>query len=444
MRSPYPTPGRNTLLERIWQLATSFSRAPVEGRQRPLSAYFTDDNSIWGRKYDLEISEVPVRDAVFGYLYLEMIEHCPLIAAAIQNWTLDCWASIDGDDQGFAVAPTLNDNETPIDPEVERILNRLIDEVIGGTSLEPCVERILGRGDGNAFLSIGINPRQRRIERILFLPSWELFRVETNKGELLAFEQRRHISDNDPITFHPLTCVHWRYRRLNLYGRGLFHESVYWDYLPLKEARKDLMAATRATAVNPRVHQMPDCTDESYRQEYIERYEARKAKGPITDFYLMPSGKVDQLSSTNPDLKGLLDICKYYEEGLARRSLLPAWRLLIDYAGAKDIASQPALASARFVNNLRQHVTAGIKHLCNLELALHGYPKEKWQYRIVWPKIFVNEYEQQLNPEAVAEMNASTVEDLDRYLPTPEKDWLSLASEQEIAKAIDANIGVLT
>ena len=61
----------------------------------------------------------------------------------LEVFVLLLWSSADGDDQGFTIGDTLDDNTTPIDPEVKLILQRLIDECIGSTILEPSAERTL-------------------------------------------------------------------------------------------------------------------------------------------------------------------------------------------------------------------------------------------------------------------------------------------------------------
>ena len=414
MRSPYPTPGRNNVFERIWQAITGFTRTPVQGQQRPLGQSLRNDPSpgatLLERKYDLEIKEYPVRDAGRARQLIEMVEFCPEVATAINEISDSVWSSADGDDQGFAIAPTLNDNQTPIDPEIDRILGRVVDEVIGGSELEPAAERILAYGD--AFLNLGVNTRKMRIERILFLPTWECFRIEDNQAQLLGFEQRRSLFDQDANQFHPLTCVHFRYRRKVLYGRSLFEES-WQDWENLKDATEDLANASRAIGINPNLHIMPDCADEKYRGDYKRAYEEKRRRGVVTDFYLMNSADIRKLSQANPDLKALADTVLFWRSRLVMRSRVPPWLLGLPSMGAREIAGQPALAYARFINRVRMSVAEGIRQICNLELALNGIDKSRWQYRVIFPKIYTNPYAEQLNPTEADETNAATIEDLD-------------------------------
>jgi len=385
------------LLERIWQSITSFARTPIQGQQRPLSTYLsTNDSTGLSRQYDLEISEYPIRDTQKARQLIEMYEYCPEIATGINEVSDSVWSSDDGDDQGFAMrkppqgfAPTLNDNETRIDPMVEKILRRLIDEVIGGTTLELAAERILAYGD--AFASLDVDTRRKRVNRVLFLPTWEMFRVEDNQGQLLGFQQRRYLSDDEGIGFHPILCTHWRYRRKVLYGRSLFYESID-DRHKLKAATEDLASASRAVGVNPSIHQMPDSVDEDYRAEYKRAYEAKKSQCVVTDFYLMYGADIRKVSTTNPDLKALADNVLMWRARIIMRSRVPPWLMGLPTVGAREIAGQPALAYARFINRVRMALTEGIKQICNLELALNGISKEQWQYRIIWPRIATNPY----------------------------------------------------
>lgn len=401
------------MLERIWQAITSFNRTPVVGTQRSLALNPLNTNGFTAlsRQYDLEITELPVRNAQVARELIEMVEYCPEVATAINEISDSVWSSADGDDQGFAIAPTLNDNKTPVDPNVYRILQRLVDDVIGGTTLEPAAERILAYGD--AFASIGVNTRKMRIEKVLFLPTWEMFRCEDNQGQLLGFEQRRYLANSETaIGFHPVQMAHFRYRQKVLYGRALFYESI-GDWHGLKDATEDLANGSRAIGINPNVHIMPACEGEDYRKAYKEAYEQKRSRGIVTDFYLANGADLKKLANINPDLKPLIDNVMMRRCRIAMRSRVPLWLLALPMDGAREIAGQPAMAYARFINRVRMALTAGIKHMCDLELALNGIPREQWQYRIIWPRVYVNPYAEQLNPTEEGESNQSGIEDLD-------------------------------
>ena len=428
MRSPYPAPGRNTIFEQIWRAASQWSRTLAPGQQRPITLTYLHDpigETYQDRWWDLEITEVPVRDSARARRIVEMIEYCPEVATIIDEYVDSTFANQSGDDQGFAIALTLDDNVTPIDPTIYKILNRVIEEVVGGTALDPAAERCLQWGD--AFAGIGVDTRKRRIDKLLFLPTWEMFRVETNQGELLGFEQRRSLQDADPIQIHPLTCVHWRYRRKNLYGRSLFLESLE-DWEALKDALADLRSASRAIGVNPNLHRMPEGTGKDYLEAYKAAHEKRKREGTITDYYLMCGSGIEKLAGSNPDLSAIIGNIEMRRRRIVMKSRCPLWILGFDSNGAREIAGQPALAMSRRINKLRMGLSAGIKHILNLELALHGYSREQWRYRIIWPKIYVDVLEQQLDPIQAEEANATGVQDLDTASEMSDRtiaDWIN-------------------
>ena len=394
----------NNFFSRIWKSITS--AIPILGRQRSLTTYnYLDDTTAIGRDYDLEITEYPIRNPEKACKLIEMWEYCPEIATAIEIITSDVFSSDDGDDQGFSISDTLNDKTTPVNPKIKEILDDLIERVIGGLILERAVERMLIYGD--TFASLGIDFNSKRIEKILFLPTWEIFRVEDNQGNLMRFEQRRYLSNSfetarninfnpqiqqgEAISFHPLIMIHWRFRQKQLYGRSLFYESIYdWNYL--KDATEDLAFGSRSIGINPNIHIMPDCANEDYRKAYKEGYEAKKKLGIVADFYLMYGADIKKLAQVNPDIKALSDTVLMWRSRIIMRSHVPPWLMGLPTIGAREISGQPALAYARFINKVRMNLSQGIRQICDLELALNNIPKKEWKYRISFPKIATNPY----------------------------------------------------
>jgi hypothetical protein len=381
-----------------------------QGTQRSQSLYFLGDNTSIGRNYDLEITEHPIRDVEIASKLIEMWHFCPEVATAIDIIASDVFASDDGDDQGFYIADTLNDNETAIDPKVYDILNRLIEDVLGGLNCYRAVEWLLMFGD--SFANLSINIPARKVDGLLFLPTWEVFRIENNRGKLLGFQQRKWLSNSEQsaINFHPFQIVHWRYRRKYLYGRSQFLESIRdWDNL--KNATFDLANASRSLGINPNIHLMPQCATDEYLKAYKSAYEAQKTRGTVTDFYLTNGADIKKLSQLNPDLKAMSDTVLMWRSRIAMRSRVPPWLLGLPTIGAREIAGQPALAYARFVNGVRMVFVDGLKEVCDIELSLNGIPKEQWNYRICFPKIATNVYGN--NTILDDESNHSQVEDLD-------------------------------
>jgi hypothetical protein len=95
------------------------------------------------------------------------------------------------------------------------------------------------------------------------------------------------------------------------------------------------------------------------------------------------------------------------------KAQIPPWMFGLGTEGAREIAGQPALFFARHVNDLRTAFSTGLRHIFNLELALHGFRREEWRYRIIYPKIYVDPLERQDDPVEASEANTSGIEDLD-------------------------------
>lgn len=378
------------ILKRIWNAISSVFQTETPGQIRPVSYYTvgTDQSDI-GRNFDLEIREPIVRSPDIARPLVEMIEFCPEASAAIIEIRGSVLSSDDGDDMGFTIADEVATGVN-VEPEIKKLLDRVVDEVLGGTNSELAIERMLEWGD--AFAGIGVNTKLMQIDRMVYLPTWEMFRIEDNQSRLLGYEQRRFLTDHREL-FHPLTICHWRFRRKMLYGRSLFAESVKandWEHL--KQATEDLAAAARSIGINPNVHRLPDGCDDEYATAYRTQYEEAKRRGTVTDFYLMPTADVAKVGNLNPDLTALANTVLLWRQRIAMSSRVPNYLLGIHNAGAKDIAGQPALGYARFINSIRRNLTEGIRQICDLELALHGIPKERWLYAIKYPRIGVNPY----------------------------------------------------
>ncbi|TAG98715.1 MAG: class I SAM-dependent methyltransferase [Oscillatoriales cyanobacterium] len=442
MRSPAPTPGRNKLLENIWQNITNYTRTLVGGQSKPVSQYpnYSSD-TLYGRQYDFEVREPIVRNDGRTRELVKMMENSPEITLALDLRRDAIWSNPTGDDQGWDIASTLNDNVTPINPGVYKVLQRLREDVIGGLVLNSGPELLMAWGDW--FLSIGVNSKTSQIERVLFPPTFEMFRVESATGKLLGFQQRRQATNEvTALDFHPIVCAHARYRWRppHLYGRSLFHESIE-DWQKLENIKFDLPSAARSTGVNANLHVMPCEYSDSDTAKYKEAHRARlRSGGNITDYYLMNGTEIRKLSTTNPDFSGLIAVLKEFQLMIARKSKIPLYLMGYTWGGANDIATQPMLNYARSLNADRMLITYSIiKHLCNLELALQGYSKEQWLYRIIWPKLYVNPFEMQLNPLESEEANKQGIEDLDS-LPKPSPhhlDWLTKASDSDIRKGLE-------
>ena len=229
-----------SFFRKLWQQINPSSRNTL-GSQRPYNSYNYNSDTFWGRNFDYEIKEIVIRDTSKGVPLVEMFENCPEFSTPIYQIVNAMRSSVDGDDQGFGIAETLNDKKTKIDPQIKYLLDRLIEEIIGGAKLEWAMNRFIAYGD--AFASIVIDISKQRILRLLPIPTWQMFRVESNSGELKCFEQRHQLTevlDNNSsygTVFQAGQVVHWRFRRYAIYGRSLFYQCTD-DWEGLKCALK--------------------------------------------------------------------------------------------------------------------------------------------------------------------------------------------------------------
>jgi len=370
--------GRNNLFERVFRTLFNQAQAEPEGQQRPMANFWHNysDDFYTNRDYDLEIDEQPVRTPRLAQQLWDIATNCSEAATCIDIINHDAWSSDDGDDIGFDIADTLNDNETKIAPDIEKILRRLIDEVLVFSGLERIGELMLTTGDG--FASLGVNTSKKRIEKILILPTWDMFRIEDNQANLLGFEQRAGLMDHATIKLHPIAVAHWRYRRQTLYGRALFRESLF-DWCKLK------------------------------------------------------SLVVTKVASSNPDISALVEAAEFYLRRIIRRSRVPPWMVGFPSIGAREISGGPERAYARLINHFRQDLSVGLRHILNLELALNGIPKERWQYRLKWPAFYVAPY-QEADFRLQSEANSPSINDLDTMSVLASRDDISKQLEDFLCK----------
>lgn len=411
MLSPNPTRGRRRLLEQIWQAITGILRPQYQGSNRSIARTFGHNKRALGyRDFDLEVSEVPVRDAVKARELIEIRDYCPEVGTAIDVIRGDVPSSSDGDDVGFGI-PDDDRYENPVDARVLDIARSCADRVWRPSAVAMAVDRMVSYGDYFFELDIKLTGG-REVSGGQFLPSWELFRVEEN-GCLLGYEQRRYLSERDcDYRFQPVKIVHGRFRRNNLYGRSLWNESLE-DWAKLKDAVADLASASRQIGVNPTIHTMPEGQGNEYRNAYRDDHQAMMADGAISHYYFLQGHELRKLSETYPDLKALIETVMMWRSRLIMRSHVPPYLLGLPTQGAREIAGQPALAYARFINSIRQELSEGIRQTINTDLALKGIPKELWTYRITWPRIATNVFDERStsNPNESEE-----IEDTERFV----------------------------
>ena len=254
--------------------------------------------------------------------------------------------------------------------EVRMTVQAAIDRCLDATLVDAIAERMLAYGDCFAELDIDTRTQSRQVNGLLLLPTWELFRCE-EKGVVLGYEQRRYLSDTQPFaSFHPIKIVHWRYRRDNLYGRGLFYESTD-TYEELRDLDKDILKAANDLGVSPMLHIMPEDYDEPAKDQYREKNEEYLKNGPITHYYMEHGGTVTRIGGSG-DLKALLDARKEKRRVLIAKSRVPPYLMGLILEGARDIANQPAQAYVRLISAIRQKLSLGFAQIGKTELALKG------------------------------------------------------------------------
>lgn len=424
MRSPLPSPGNITLFEKAWRFLTQFRRTSLVGSQRPLATRNLG-LATSRRDYDLEIREFPIRDAALARELIEITQYCVEARSVLSYLARDVFSSSDGDDQGFTVSPTLDDNETPVDSEVKDIILDLLsrknggDYVLGGGFLKKAVRNAVGYGDCFIEFSIdkeGIGRNDYCVSNSIYLPTWEMFRCEDDRGQLLGFEQRRRLQDPDPVGFHPLSVIHLRYEQAFLYGQSIFMQSRE-DWARLKDATFDLANAMRAIGCNPTLHFLPESADESYRIAYKDNYQQMLTDGMVTDLFLLAGSDVRKISNVNPDLKTLIDNVNFLRSRILPPGF-PIWMIPgLDTTGAADISGQPARAYSRLRNDICSMIAEGAKQIIDIELVLKlGWDKflEVGKYRLVFPRFLVTEHQAtQGMPGEDDESNTKGISDLD-------------------------------
>jgi hypothetical protein len=376
----------------IFDVMPTGAQPPVQGSQRPLSQVYA---SVL-KNYDTEILESSVRDPIKGKELIELVNWCYEARHSISAAIDDTFASADGDDMGWQIGEFIDRKKTePINPETKAILNDLVNRkesidqwVIGGDKLEKAQKQFLSYGD--SFLEIGVEKDGSTygVSNLLYLPTWEIFRRETDQGFLEGFDQRRFMSSRDPdAEFDACQIVHLRHDRQFLYGQSIFAQSLQaWGNL--KEATLALAQAAKALGVNPILHVLPPEFDEQDRQIYIQSYQNRQLDGIITDLFLFNNTELKMLQSSSPNLGNLIEVCNYWKYEIIPAGF-PVWFFPgLDNTGARDIAGEPARKYGRMRQSWCSILSKAIKQVCDTELVLRkGYDwyLENGRYRIEWP-----------------------------------------------------------
>jgi hypothetical protein len=357
------------------------------------------------RRYDLEIEENPIRNPRISRELIELNQWCYEVFHSLEMAADDTFASSDGDDQGWAIADTLDDEETPINAEVFAIAEELrqrkqsLDShVIGGDKLKKALRWTLGKGDCFIELGIereGLSPNKSKdfgVNKSLYLPTFEMFRKETDQGQLIGFEQRKYLSDSDPdYFFEPEKLIHLRHSPEFLYGRSLWLPSLE-AWTDVKRAADNLQRKADDIASDPTLYIFPGISEENKRK-FEQEIQLRRQSGTITDFVLT-SDKHDirKMANLNPELSGLINHllqCRY-------RLIIPGFPSyffpgLESKGGTKELSRSPDRRYSRMRYGWCQLLTSAIKQAIDTEIVLRkGFDwyteNAQNKYRILWPE----------------------------------------------------------
>lgn len=396
----------------------------LRGSQRSLG-----ETSVLSKQYNLEIEDRPIRSPKLARELIEMRQYCYEVYHSLAMAVEDCFSSGDGDDQGWTISDTQDDNETPVNPEVLAIALDLIqrnfgdESVIGGDRLRYALEEVLIYGDCFLELGIerdGISPNYC-VAKTLYLPTWDCFRKEDDQGLLDGFEQRRFLNSHDTETrlFPPEKIVHFRHKRQRVYGRSLFMPSLpYWPRL--KESSERLSIAEEQ-ALSPLVHQFDGAQWDGQRvRDYRQKIKGQRDSGRNSTDYFASGVLLRRLEGGQPpNLDQLRQNVLFWQRKMIPAGI-PDYYFATGQAGAtKEISKEPAKRYARMRNNWCALLTKGIKKVIDLEIKLvkgvDWYEENaRNQYRIVWPKWEI-ENQGEVDPNAVGdnESDMEGIEDLD-------------------------------
>ena len=415
-------------------------KSPIQGSQRSLSPVGTSAMD-WTKRYDFEIEENVVRTDRQGITreIVEAFEYCYEVHHTCTLAANSAFSSTDGDDQGFTVAPDYNFGTTdkpnlqPIHPTTYQICLDVIrreswagEYVIGGDKLQKGLMQLLGLGDTFLELEIdreGIGRNDWCVSRTMYLPTYEVFRKESDQGVLMGYEQRRYLDDKEAIKFDPYRVVHLRHDQHHLYGRSAWKQSIATGkWAAVKDAWKNLGIAARDLAINPTVFEADEALVGQTAQENFKTAHSRDAvNGPMAFLYLPPGIVAKKLGSQNPNLQTLLDVLLAYRSQMMLPGL-PVY-LFANSADntARELSAQPALQHCRLRNGWCAMLSKGIYQVLNTEIRLRmgdEFFREHGQYRIIWPTWSATEM---LNGVGADETDAAGMDDLDanNEQPTP-------------------------
>ena len=333
------------------------------------------------REWDEESQDRYVRSPQYGAACTEMVRNCPEAASAIATIVQAALFGVQGDAAGFIGASP--------DREVDDVIQRVIKECIGGMRLERALHELLEGGNSFAVPLLEYAPTSTgyRLAGLAYRPPWEMFRLEDNNGRIMGFEQRRYRAEAAPVEYHPLACCHWRYRTQKLYGRSLFHESLD-DWADLQQVQSDLVRASRAVGLNPTVHTMPAGRGSVYRQKYADGFmEEQNRYGAVAHLFVDHGIQISKANNSDPDLKALQSTFEMLQRRVILKSHVPPYMFGLETGKANNLSGAPNEQFIRFIKHVQSCLSEGIRFFIDLDLALHGIPRERWDYTVSFPSL---------------------------------------------------------
>ena len=373
------------------------------GNQRGASCWADNRYNDW----DQEITITPVRDYITAMQVLE-IERFSIDANDVVSMAVDdTFVSITGDEGGWTIADDLDDGST-IDTRVKDILfdikNRHIldDYVVGGDKLQTGLSESLFRGD--SFLEIGIEAEgiSRNdfcVSRSQYLPTYEMFRIETDDSILLGFEQRRHLAEkyNDETDgkFLPYQIIHFRYKpeKGSLYGESVFYQAIncgIWGNI--KDSMARLAFASRDTSQDPTylTYDQSPGYDSPRAVRWRNQYRRVSQSKLKSDVHLPDWITPQRLGASSADIEKLIKDLETWRYQIipARYAVYNFPGLGISKGGAREVTQAPERSYSRLRFTHCSLVSKGIRQILDTELTLK-LGLEEFQrigkYRIIWP-----------------------------------------------------------
>ena len=353
-----------------WRVRSLFPAKPtaIQGTQRP------GITSLSRSPRQVEFREPIHLGGEVAKRLVEMVEWSADIGAALDYAERDTFFSTSGDSASWEIARLL-DNRRPINPVVWSILYdlkcRMNDDtpVIGGLRLQRAIREALGYGD--SFLSFSADfdgiSKELCIVKSIYLPVWTVRRVESDRGDLLHYEQFNSPYDATPTQIEKTWVVNFSHNRKNGRGKGLWHNEAIWRWEDYKDQMEDFPPAIRSLiAMN--LHQAPKGIDNKEIERRKQKWRQDMAEGAITDAWVPDGWSLNRLSGGSID-------AMFKNNLRLRHALIPAgfppWYFQgLELRGAKDIATQPARNYARMRNSWCALLSEGIKKLFEVELKL--------------------------------------------------------------------------